>query len=62
MKTLIATAAFVVALVPFAPSFAAQDQAAIEDCFKKHGQLMDKPALRNPRDCWQTHRHMMQAS
>ena len=39
-------------------SFAATDPAleqAMKDCFKKHAGLMEKPAIRNPRDCWRVH-------
>jgi hypothetical protein len=29
-------------------------------CFAKHGQLMEKPALRNERACWQAHGYLME--
>jgi hypothetical protein len=29
------------------------------ECFAKHGQLMEKPALRNERACWQAHAYLM---
>ncbi len=38
---------------------AAQSESAMQDCFKKHAQLMDKPAVKNMRDCWRTHGHLM---
>ena len=28
-------------------------------CFEKHKQRMDKPALRNPYDCYRLHRYLM---
>lgn len=31
---------------------------AKEECFRKHAGLMSKLAVKNPRDCWQTHRHL----
>ena len=41
---------------------AVQSESAMQDCFKKHAQLMDKPAVKNPRDCWRMHGHLMQKS
>ena len=41
------------------------DQAreeAMKDCFRKHGQLMDKPAVKNMRDCWRVHGYKMERS
>jgi hypothetical protein len=29
------------------------------ECFAKHGQLMEKPAIRNERDCWRIHAYLM---
>jgi hypothetical protein len=29
------------------------------ECFAMHGQLMEKPALRNERACWQAHAYLM---
>ena len=40
----------------------AQDEAAMRDCFRKHGNLMDKPAMRNMRACWRAHGYLMQRS
>jgi hypothetical protein len=37
-------------------SLAAQRAA----CFAKHGLLMEKPALRNERACWQAHAYLME--
>jgi hypothetical protein len=28
-------------------------------CFLKHGQLMEKPALKNERACWYAHAYLM---
>ena len=30
------------------------------ECFLKHGHLMEKPALRNERFCWQVHAYLME--
>ena len=30
------------------------------ECFAKHGQLMEKPAVRNERACWQAHAYLME--
>ena len=37
-------------------------EEAMKDCFRKHGQLMDKPAVKNMRDCWRVHGYKMQKS
>jgi hypothetical protein len=29
------------------------------ECFAKHGQLMEKPAIRNEHDCWRVHAYLM---
>ena len=29
------------------------------ECFARHGQLMEKPAIRNERDCWRVHAYLM---
>ncbi|OZB55711.1 MAG: hypothetical protein B7X43_00255 [Thiomonas sp. 15-63-373] len=48
------------------PAFAAGSngvqarEAQIQACFRMHGQLMDKPAVRNPLDCWREHGFLMQ--
>lgn len=57
-----------VAVALFAASSAisfAQDsrtEAAMKDCFLKHGNLMDKPAVKNMRDCWRVHGYKMERS
>ncbi len=30
------------------------------ECFAKHQHLMEKPALRNERACWQAHAYLME--
>lgn len=32
----------------------------MEECFRKHGHLMDKPAVRNERACWMAHAYLME--
>jgi hypothetical protein len=29
------------------------------DCFRLHGQLMEKPALKNEGTCWYVHSYLM---
>ena len=47
------------------PAFAAGSngvqarEAQIQACFRMHDQLMDRPAVRNPLDCWRTHGFLM---
>ncbi len=64
MKRLITVVALSVLALPFAA--AAQDnptpaqsakEKAMKDCFKKYGQIMEKPVLKNERDCWRVHGH-----
>ena len=31
----------------------------MDDCFKAHATLMEKPAVRNRLNCWMAHRHLM---
>lgn len=33
--------------------------AKMQQCFKAHAQLMDKPALRNLVACWREHGYLM---
>lgn len=49
-------AAFAVSTLALAATDPALEKA-MQDCFKKHAGLMDKPAIRNPRDCWRVHGH-----
>jgi hypothetical protein len=32
----------------------------IEDCFRAHGYLMEKPGLRNAITCWRAHSNLME--
>ena len=47
------------------PAFAAGNNevqarsAQIQACFHKHGQLIQKPALRNPQDFWRIYGFLM---
>ena len=60
MKRLCGAVAVAIALGASAVAFAAANEAAMEECFNKHSQMMAKPSVKNLRDCWQTHRHLMQ--
>ena len=60
MKVLLIAAISLIALASFEVSFAAQGGSAMQDCFKKHAQMMDKPAVKNERDCWRMHGYLMQ--
>jgi hypothetical protein len=59
MKALLTAATPVIAFASSAALLAAQGEPAMQDCFSKHGQLMDKPAVKNPRDCWRMHGYLM---
>lgn len=59
MKTILSAAVLVVAFASSAALLAAQSESAMQECFNKHAQLMDKPAVKNPRDCWRVHGHLM---
>ena len=61
MRTLFTTVILAVAFGASALVYA-QSEAAMQECFKNHGQMMDKPSVKNPRDCWRTHAHLGQAS
>jgi hypothetical protein len=41
------------------PSGEASLAARRAECFAKHGQLMEKSAIRNEYDCWQVHAYLM---
>ncbi len=62
MKASIIAAILAVAFASSAVSLAAQSEAVMQDCFRKHAQLMDKPAVKNPRDCWRVHGYLMERS
>ena len=34
--------------------------ARIQDCFRAHAQLMEKPGLRNLVTCWRAHSYLME--
>jgi hypothetical protein len=59
MKALFAVATLAVTFASSATLLAAQSESAMQECFNKHAQLMDKPAVKNPRDCWRMHGHLM---
>ncbi len=59
MKATLTTAALVLAFASSGALVAAQSDSAMQDCFKKHAQLMEKPAVKNMRDCWRAHGHLM---
>jgi hypothetical protein len=31
----------------------------MDECFKAHATLMEKPAVKNRINCWMAHRHLM---
>ena len=62
MKALFTAIVLPIALGASGLALAAQSESAMQDCFKKHAQLMDKPAVKNVRDCWRMHGHLMQKS
>jgi hypothetical protein len=62
MKALLTAATLVIAFASSAALLAAQSESAMQDCFRKHAQLMDKPAVKNPRVCWRTHGYLMERS
>jgi hypothetical protein len=59
MKALVTAATLVIAIASPVALLAAQSESAMQECFNKHAQLMDKPAVKNPRDCWRMHGHLM---
>ena len=65
MKKLLIVIAPLLMLGSAYPAFAAGNNevqarsAQIQACFRMHGELMDKPALRNPQDCWRVHGFLM---
>jgi hypothetical protein len=54
MKAIVASIVALAFAVPLAV-LAAPSEAEMQRCFEKHKQLMHKPALMNPRDCWRAH-------
>lgn len=35
-----------------------RDKEKVTECFRRHGDLMDKPALKNERVCWRAHGYL----
>lgn len=59
MKTTLLAATLVIAFASSGALVAAQSASAMQECFSKHAQMMDKPAVKNERDCWRMHGHLM---
>jgi len=62
MKASLIAVILVIAFASSAVTLAAQSESAMQNCFNKHAQLMEKPALKNMRDCWRTHGYIMERS
>lgn len=65
MKSLLVAVTSVMVLTLSYSVFAEQDSALAakkEECFRTHARLMDKPAVKNERTCWQAHAYLMQRS
>jgi hypothetical protein len=63
MKTLASILLFAAGLASAHAASAAADLSLakqMEDCFRQHGHLMDKPAVRNVRACWMAHAYLME--
>ena len=61
MRVRIAAVAVLLAVCSSVVAAATPSEAEKERCFKAHKQLMHKPAVQNPRDCWNTHKHLHKA-
>ena len=61
MKALLTAVTLVVALASSTALLAASE-SAMEACFQKHAQMMDKPAVKNMWNCWRMHGYLMQKS
>ena len=63
MKTLLLKTLIVSSLVmALGAANAAHDpvlEKKMRECFEKHGQLMEKPAVRNMYDCYRVHGYLM---
>ena len=62
MKKLLLTTLCFTGLVAASAGFAADQLSAAkakEDCFRRHGSLMEKPAIKNERACWSAHAYLM---
>ena len=62
MKKTLLTAAILLVAFGSSATLLAASESAMENCFKKHVQLMDKPALKNMWDCWRVHGYKMERS
>jgi hypothetical protein len=64
MKKLVFSAVVLGALSTWSyVAFADQDSLltrAMEECFRAHARLMDKPAVKNVRACWRAHAHLIE--
>jgi hypothetical protein len=64
MKRLLAVAAAMVLGIAYAQLGSAASsptlEARMEDCFRAHAKLMDKPGTRNRADCWRAHAYLME--
>ena len=63
MKTLLTMVLCLAGVVPAQAASAATDASLatqMEECFRLHGHLMDKPALRNVHACWMAHAYLME--
>lgn len=64
MNTLkLVTRAVVLSLAAFATTAMADGGPTLQemqDCYKAHHQIMDKPAVKTLEACWRAHHHNMQ--
>lgn len=57
LMAIMAGLALTLSHLAFAETDSAQG-AKMERCFRAHGQMMDKPTVKNPRACWQAHGYL----
>ncbi len=64
MKKLLPVAATLILGVAYAQLASGTASTTLEkrmdDCFRAHAKLMDKPATRNRADCWRAHSYLME--
>ena len=64
MKKLLPVVATLLVAVAFVQGASAATSASLEarmdDCFRAHGHLMEKPGLRNRLTCWWAHSYLME--
>ena len=63
MKSLASILLFAAGLASVHAASAVADaslEKQMEECFRLHGHLMDKPAVRNVRACWMAHAYLME--